>query len=56
MLRRGLDRLAKYPDGYGGLELVRLRRELQEWLERVESGAALPQTLEALPKLLAPVA
>ena len=31
----GLGRLAKYPDGYGGLGLVRLRREVQEWLERV---------------------
>lgn len=57
MLRRGLSRLAKYPDGYGGLELVRLRREVQEWLERVQSGdASLPQTLEALPKLVGPAA
>jgi uncharacterized protein len=57
MLRRGLGRLAKYPDGYGGVELVRLRREVQEWLDRVESGdAPFPQTLEALPKLVAPVA
>jgi uncharacterized protein len=55
LLRRGLGRLAKYPDGYGGLELARLRLEVQEWLERVESGAAsFPQTLEALPKLVAP--
>jgi predicted metal-dependent hydrolase len=55
MLRRGLGRLAKYPGGYGGVELVRLRREVQEWLERVESGeASFPKTLEALPKLVAP--
>jgi uncharacterized protein len=54
LLRRGLGRLAKYPDAYGGLELVRLRLEVQEWLEWVESGAAsFPKTLEALPKLLA---
>jgi predicted metal-dependent hydrolase len=52
MLRRGLGRLAKYPDAYGGLELVLLRHEVQKWLERVESGAAFPQTLEALPKLV----
>jgi predicted metal-dependent hydrolase len=56
MLRRGLGRLAKYPDGYGGVELVRLRREVEEWLERVQSGNAFPQTLESLPKLTAPVA
>lgn len=56
MLRRGLGRLAKYPDGYGGLELVRLRREVQEWLERVEAGDSFPQSLEALPKLVALVA
>ena len=55
MLRRGLSRLAKYPNGYGGLDLLRLRREVQEWLERVESGdASFPRTLEALPKLVAP--
>jgi len=53
MLRRGLSRLAKYPDAYGGLDLARLRREVQEWLERVESGdASFPQALEALPKLV----
>ncbi len=56
MLRRGLGRLAKYPDGYGGVELERLRREVQEWLDRIESGADFPQTLEALPKLVAPLA
>ena len=55
LLRRGLGRLAKYPDRYGGLELVRLRLEVLEWLERVESGeTSFPQTLEALPKLVAP--
>jgi predicted metal-dependent hydrolase len=54
MLRRGLGRLSKYPDGYGGVELLRLRREVQEWLERVESGdATFPQSLEALPKVVA---
>ena len=53
MLRRGLGRLAKYPDGYGGIELVRLRGEVQEWLERVESGdTSFPETLDALPKLV----
>jgi predicted metal-dependent hydrolase len=53
MLRRGLGRLAKYPDGYGGVELVRLRGEVQEWLERVESGdTSFPKTLDALPKLV----
>jgi uncharacterized protein len=53
MLRRGLGRLAKYPDTYGGIDLVRLRREAQEWLNRVESGdASFPQGLEALPKLV----
>ncbi len=53
MLRRGLSRLAKYPDGYGGVDLGRLRREVQEWLGRVESGdSSFPKTLEALPKLV----
>jgi hypothetical protein len=53
MLRRGLGRLAKYPDGYGGIELVRLRGDVQEWLERVESGdTSFPKTLDALPKLV----
>ncbi len=55
MLRRGLGRLAKYPDTYGGVDLLRLRREVQEWLDRVESGdASFPQSLEALPKLVDP--
>jgi predicted metal-dependent hydrolase len=53
MLRRGLSRLARYPDGYGGVDLGRLRREVKEWLDRVEAGdASLPQTLESLPKLV----
>lgn len=56
MLRRGLSRLARYPDVYGGVDLGRLRREVQEWLGRLESGADFPQSLEALPKLVAPVA
>jgi predicted metal-dependent hydrolase len=55
LLRRGLSRLAKYPDTYGGIDLVRLRREVQEWLGRVEAGdASFPQGLEALPKLVDP--
>jgi hypothetical protein len=50
MLRRGLGRLARYPDAYGGLELGTLRGEVERWIARIEAGEEFPETLEALPK------
>jgi uncharacterized protein len=51
LLRRGLGRLAKYGDRYGGLDLAAPRREVTDWLARVEAGGTFPESLEALPKL-----
>jgi predicted metal-dependent hydrolase len=50
LLRRGLLRLARYPDAYGGLDLGGLRGEVGGWIGRIEAGEAFPDTLEALPK------
>ena len=50
LLRRGLGRLAAYPDAYGGLDLATLRVEVERWIERIEAGDGFPDALEALPK------
>jgi len=50
MLRRGLARLARYPDDYAGFELGALRGDVQGWVARIEGGAGFPETLDALPK------
>jgi predicted metal-dependent hydrolase len=50
LLRRGLARLARYPDTYGGLDLGTLRSEVERWVMRIEAGEGFPETLEALPK------
>ena len=50
LLRRGLSRLERYPDVYGGLDLAGLRPEVTRWIERVEAGETSPDSLEALPK------
>jgi len=50
MLRRGLARLGAYPDDYDGFALGELRAQIRRWIERIESGADLPETLDALPK------
>jgi uncharacterized protein len=50
LLRRGLARLARYPDGYGGLDLATLRGEVERWIGRIEAGEGFPDALDALPK------
>ena len=50
MLDRGTKRLAKYPDRYCGLELLRLRREVGEWRARIEAGESFPEDPARLPK------
>ena len=50
MLRRGLARLARYPETYGALDLGSLRPEIVRWIERIENGEAFPETRDALPK------
>lgn len=41
-LRRSLDRLARYPASYAGVELEPLRTALGEWLSALESGSPTP--------------
>ena len=50
MLARGLARLERYPDRYGGLDLASLRRELSDWRGRIEGGEGFPADLDRLPK------
>jgi uncharacterized protein len=50
LLRRGLARLARYPDEYGGLDLGTLRGDVERWIGRIEAGEGFPGPLEALPK------
>jgi predicted metal-dependent hydrolase len=50
MLRRGLARLARYPDDYGGFALGEVRRDVQGWIARIEQGEGFPESLDALPK------
>jgi uncharacterized protein len=50
LLRRGLTRLERYPDVYGGLDLGTLRSEVGRWIERIEAGEGFPDSLEALPR------
>lgn len=50
MLDRGLERLAKYPDRYHGVELAGLRREVAEWRARIEAGESFPEDPARLPK------
>src|SRR5438034_11232668 len=50
MLERGLKRLARYPERYGGLDLRLLRREVAEWRARIEAGEGFPEDLDRLPK------
>ena len=52
LLRRGLGRLERYPDVYGGVNLGTLRPEVARWLDRIEAGEGFPDSLEALPKLV----
>jgi predicted metal-dependent hydrolase len=52
MFHRALGRLSKYGDHHAGIELSRLRREVQAWLERVEAGGPLPEGEDARPKLV----
>jgi predicted metal-dependent hydrolase len=52
MLRRALSRLGKYGDRHAGVELRNLRREVAEWLERVEADGPLAAGELALPRLV----
>jgi uncharacterized protein len=38
LLRRGLDKLERFPDGYRGLRLEELRMAARAWLAAIESG------------------
>lgn len=49
-LERGLRNLEDYGDSYLGIELARLRAEVQQWLERIRQGEALRGTVADLPK------
>src|SRR5437867_7773429 len=49
-LERALKNLQPYGDGYLGMELAGLRREVEQWLERVRSGEPLRGTVADLPK------
>jgi predicted metal-dependent hydrolase len=42
VLARALERLARYPPRYAGIELEALRAALGEWLRALEAGADLP--------------
>ena len=42
VLARSLERLARYPPRYAGVELEPLRVELALWLHALESGAGAP--------------
>jgi uncharacterized protein len=50
LFQRGLARLDKYPDHYGGVDLGELREEARVWLSRVEAGTFSEPDLAALPK------
>jgi predicted metal-dependent hydrolase len=51
LFKRGLNRLDKYPERYGGIELGALRDEARAWQARVESGLEVEPALAALPKV-----
>ncbi len=42
LLRRALARLERYPACYAGVDLVRLRASLGDWLAALESGSPWP--------------
>ena len=50
MLKRGLDRLARFGSSYCGLELALSRPAVQACLERVVAGEAFPEDREGLPR------
>jgi len=54
LLRRGLVRLEKYPEEYGGVALGRFRPEVEGWLQRVERNELFPYSVNELPKLMRP--
>jgi hypothetical protein len=50
MLGRGLARLSRYGPSYCGLDLARLRSEVEACRERVLQGGAFPEDRETLPR------
>lgn len=54
MLRLALEKLSQYPDQNEGLDLGRLRRELEDWrrfLDQAVRPAAIASTAPALPRI-----
>jgi len=51
LFERGLKRLDKYPDRYGGIELVTLRDEARVWWARLQQGLPTEPALSTLPKI-----
>ena len=49
-LEKGLKNLEGYGEAYAGVELARLRRDVQRWLDKVRAGEELRATLADLPK------
>ena len=43
VLRRSLERLARYPARYAGVELEPLRAAVGEWLQALEANASAPR-------------
>ena len=43
VLRRSLERLARYPPRYAGVELEPLRAAVAEWLRALEADARAPE-------------
>jgi len=51
LLRRGLEKLEKSPDGYAGIDVQRLRKKAMWWLEEIAAGRSPVQ--EELPQIVA---
>lgn len=45
LLRRGLEKLERFADGYRGIQLERVRAQSRRWLAHFERGEALPANL-----------
>ncbi len=49
-LEKALKNLDAYGDRYGGIELARLRGEVQRWLKKIRQGENLQAAVADLPK------